>query len=74
MILLPRIFVRAISDEPSVAAMMFTTSSGADVPNATIVRPITRSEILRRLAKPDAPLMSQLAERVSRTKPTMRRI
>ena len=68
-ILLPRIFVRAMSDEPSVAATMFTTSSGADVPKATIVRPITKSEILRRFANPDAPLISQSAEIVNSTKP-----
>jgi hypothetical protein len=48
---------------------MFTTNSGADVPKATIVRPITKSEILRRLAKPDAPLMSQSAEIVNKAKP-----
>ena len=73
MMLLPSMLVSAMSDDPSVAATMFTTSSGADVPNATIVRPITRSEILRRLAKPDAPLMSQSAEIVNRAKPTINR-
>ena len=73
-ILLPSILVSAISDEPSAAATMFTTSSGADVPKATIVRPITKSEILRRFASPDAPLISQSAEIVSRTKPTTRKI
>ena len=73
-ILLPSILVSAISDEPSAAATMFTTSSGADVPKATIVRPITKSEILRRFASPDAPLISQSAEIVSRAKPTTRRI
>ena len=72
MILLPRILVRAISEEPSDAATMLTTNSGADVPNATIVRPITKSEMLRRLAKPDAPLMSQSAEIVNRAKPTIK--
>ena len=72
MILLPRILVRAISEEPSAAATIFTTSSGADVPNATIVRPMTRSEILSRLAKPDAPFMSQSAENVSRVKPKIK--
>ena len=54
------------------AATMLTTNSGADVPNATIVRPITRSEILRRFARPDAPLMSQLAEIVNKAKPMIR--
>ena len=72
-ILLPSIFVSAISDDPSVAATMFTTNSGAEVPKATIVKPMTRSEILSRLAKPDAPLMSQSAESVSKAKPMINR-
>ena len=73
MMLLPRMLVSAMSDDPSVAATMFTTNSGAEVPKATIVRPITKSEIFRRLAKPDAPLMSHSAEIVSKAKPLINR-
>ena len=69
MMLLPSMLVSAISEEPSVAATILTTNSGAEVPKATIVRPITKSEIFSRFASPDAPLMSQSAESVNSTKP-----
>jgi hypothetical protein len=39
---------------------MFTISSGADVPNATTVRPITNEDIPSRLARADAPSTNQL--------------
>ena len=74
MILLPNILVRAISEEPLMAATRFTTSSGAEVPKATTVSPITKSGTLKRLANPDAPFTSQSAPNIKNTKPaTMRR-
>ena len=45
-ILLPTTFPMAMSVSPDNAAIQLTTSSGADVPKATIVSPITRVEML----------------------------
>ncbi len=47
----------AISVLPLRAALIFTISSGADVPNATIVRPITIGGIQAFLEREPAPLM-----------------
>ena len=51
----PTTFPIAISELPLTADMTLMTSSGAEVPKATIVRPITRSEIRKRLATAAAP-------------------
>jgi hypothetical protein len=53
----PTIFPMAISVLPLRAALIFTISSGADVPNATIVRPITIGGIQAFLEREPAPLM-----------------
>ena len=45
-ILDPTTFPIEISVWPVIAARIVTANSGADVPNATTVRPITRSDIL----------------------------
>ena len=43
-ILLPTTFVIAMSEFPFIVAIKLTPSSGALVPNATTVNPITRGE------------------------------
>ena len=53
-ILLPTIFPMAIPTLPFFAAITEVTSSGRDVPNATMVRPINRSLIPKYLAISDA--------------------
>ena len=45
-ILDPTTFPIEISVWPVIAARIVTANSGADVPNATTVSPMTRSEIL----------------------------
>ena len=60
-LLLPIMLPKTISDKPSYDATEFTTNSGAEVPKATIVNPITRSETLYFLAKDEAPFTSQFA-------------
>jgi hypothetical protein len=54
-ILLPMIFPTAISLLPFIAAVTLTTSSGRDVPKATIVRPMIRVETPNFLAIEEAP-------------------
>ena len=51
----------ASSALPLIAAITLTTNSGADVPNATTVKPITKSEIPKRFATADAPSVKALA-------------
>ena len=46
---------------PRNAAFTVTANSGAEVPNATMVRPMTSSDIPSRLAKCAAPSTSQTA-------------
>ncbi len=53
--LLPRIFPNAMSPLPLTAAMMFTISSGIEVPKATIVNPITNVGIPNFLASDEEP-------------------
>jgi len=50
-------------------ATVFTTSSGADVPNETMVSPITKSETLCFFASAEAPVTSQSAPLMSSTNP-----
>ena len=54
-ILLPTIFPMAISAFPLLAAVTEVTSSGSDVPKATIVRPIILSLMPNALAMAVAP-------------------
>ena len=69
--LLPMTFPRAISGSGTSlrAAERLTMSSGADVPKATIVRPITRGLILKSAAILEAPSTSQSAENQSKITP-----
>ena len=60
-ILLPTTLPTAISAVPLMADEMLTVSSGAEVPKATIVRPITMVGMWRRLATAAAPSVSMLA-------------
>ena len=55
-ILLPTTFPMAIPGEPPVEAIMFTASSGAEVPKDTTVKPIIRSDIFNFFAIDEAPL------------------
>jgi hypothetical protein len=59
--LLPMTLPREIPELPFSAELRLITSSGSDVPSATIVRPITSSLILKRRASADAPSVSRLA-------------
>lgn len=68
-ILLPKIFPMAIPESPFRLELMFTTSSGAEVPKATIVSPITISEMLNLLAVEDAQLTSISAPLIKNTNP-----
>ena len=63
----------ARSVAPSATETMFTTNSGMDVPNATMVRPMTRSVTPKRLASLDAPSTSQSAPLTKSTKPTTKK-
>jgi len=70
----PMTFPIARSGAPFVAAIMLTRSSGAEVPNAIIVSPITSVEILRRFAIEAAPSTRRSAPFKRITKPTMNNI
>jgi hypothetical protein len=59
---------------PLILEMMFTNNSGLDVPNATTVRPITKSETLNLLAIEEAPATRKSAPFISKMNPTMSRI
>ena len=69
-LLLPMILPNTISDNPSKEATELTTNSGAEVPKATMVKPITRSGMWYFFANADAPSTSQLAPKISPKKPT----
>lgn len=68
-LLLPIIFPKTISECPSKEAKELTTNSGAEVPKDTMVKPITRSEILFRLANAEAPSTSQFPPKIKLAKP-----
>jgi hypothetical protein len=72
--LLPIIFPRAISGFLSADAKTLTTSSGAEVPNATIVSPITMFGIFNFFAREDALSISKFAPRINGTKPAMSKL
>ena len=71
--LLPTTLPNAISALPFSAETILTVSSGADVPNATIVSPITRLDIWKRLAIEAAPSVRALAPINIRANPPMSR-
>ena len=60
-ILLPTTLPIANCALPFIDDTRLTISSGADVPNATIVRPMTRSEMPKRLATDDEPSVNPFA-------------
>ena len=73
-LLLPKIFPKIISEYPLYDAKEFTTSSGAEVPNETIVSPIIRSDTYYFLARAEAPSTSQLAPNINAANPAIIKI
>jgi hypothetical protein len=72
--LLPTTLPIVISELPSMEAKIFTKSSGADVPNDTIVSPITICETPNLAARDDAPLTRKSAPLTSKMKPRISKI
>ena len=70
----PTTLPMAISEAPLVLASIFTMSSGILVPILTIVRPITKSEMLYFLATDAEPDTNQSAPFMSSTNPTTKSI
>lgn len=68
-ILDPKTFPKAISGCPPNAALVLTNNSGADVPNATIVNPITKEDNFSCLAMSDAELTKKFPDKINRAKP-----
>lgn len=62
-------FPNTISEYPWDEAMELTTNSGADVPKATIVNPIAKSDTLYFFANEAAPVTNQLAPIINNTNP-----
>ena len=73
MILLPMTLPSSMSVEPEARELIETASSGALVPNATMVRPIRVLETLKLVAIDEAPLTSQSAPLMRMAKPIIRR-
>ena len=71
MMLLPMTLPRRMSVLPLMRDENETASSGAPVPNATMVRPMRSLETLKLAATEEAPLTSQSAPLMRTTKPTM---
>ena len=67
----PMTLPMAMSAFPLIAPMKLTTSSGAEVPMPTMVSPITKSLMPRRLAIADEPSTSQSAPLTTRPRPMM---
>ena len=67
----PTTLPSAMSGVPFRADTKLTNSSGADVPAATIVSPITISGTFIRRASPDAPSVSRSAPQSTRATPTI---
>ena len=65
----PTTLLSAISLEPCTAAAVLTASSGALVPMATMVSPITSDGTWNRRASPDAPPTNRSAPFTSAAKP-----
>src|SRR3990167_8318224 len=72
-ILDPIIFPTAMSVTPFNVEEMLTDNSGADVPKATMVRPITREETPRRLANDEAQSTKIFADFIRIRREMMRR-
>jgi hypothetical protein len=68
-ILLPTTFPIVSSELPLIEAKTFTISSGAEVPKATIVSPITICEILNVSASEDAPSTRKSAPLINKKNP-----
>jgi hypothetical protein len=71
-ILLQTTFPRTISLFHWILASRLTISSGIEVPNATIVRPITRLEIPNFFAREEAPRTRISAQPIKIARPNMR--
>ena len=69
-VLLPTTLPMAKSGEPLRADITLTVNSGAEVPKATIVSPITKGEILSLAASDEAPRTKPSAPPIKMTKPT----
>ena len=65
----PITFPIAIPALPFMDDVMLTSSSGADVPNATIVIPITKGEMRNLRASATPPFTSQSPPKKSSAKP-----
>jgi hypothetical protein len=70
-LLLPMILANTISWCPSRLPITLTTSSGVEVPKATIVKPMAKSETLNFLARAVAPSTSQSAPLMRRMSPSV---
>jgi hypothetical protein len=73
-ILLPKMFPMAIAAFQLTLANKLTTSSGIDVPKATIVSQITKEEILALLATDTDQSTKKSAPLISNTKPRANKI
>ena len=73
-ILEPTTFPMAMSLLPFTAAVILTASSGALVPKATMVSPIIKDGIRKRLAMEEAPSTNQSAPFTSSKNPTNKKI
>ena len=67
--LLPIMFPNARSEALFSPAVTFTKNSGADVPNDTMVRPITTCDIPKRKAIDEAPSTNRSAPLINITNP-----
>ena len=63
-------FPKIMSEYPLKDATELTTNSGAEVPNETIVKPMTKSDILFFFAKDEDPFTNQLAPNIKQANPT----
>ena len=70
--LLPTTLPRPMSDWPSHPALTDTAISGALVPYATIVSPMTNDDTPHAAAMRDAPRTSQSAPNTNKTRPAMK--
>jgi hypothetical protein len=64
----------AISVVPLTLATILTNNSGVEVPKATTVNPMTRSETFNRLAMDEAPSTRRPAPLINKTNPIIRKI
>ncbi len=69
--LLPTILPTAMSRSPLIAAISEVASSGREVPTATMVKPITSSDIPKAFARLTEPLTNKVEPPTSITRPTI---